>query len=226
MRRVEAPGGGALVSLAGIDGAGKTTQVARLAEALRARGRDVVCCRTELWATRSVFRLAEAMTGDPSAYHPLIPAPLREFAIACDILAYADNVLSTLRRPGRILIWDRGPLCYRAYAAAYGGDSGFVTRMHDLLPQPSVTILLDVPAPIAHERIRARPEKPPKRDEDETVLADVREKYLALARHTPGCAIVDGTGAPCAVTEAVAAIVEPVLEATARDAPDADGTMR
>ena len=61
---------GRLVALEGLDGCGKTTQAARIAEALRARGRDVVQTREPSEGPigrRSASSRAPASASPPSA---------------------------------------------------------------------------------------------------------------------------------------------------------------
>lgn len=99
-----------------------------------ARHGDVRCVKTQLHATYSVFGLARSVTGDPRAYHhPRIPATLREFTIHCDLLRFFHTVLVNLRRVGGLVLWDRSPMCYQAYARAYAADT---TWLEPLLAMP------------------------------------------------------------------------------------------
>ena len=82
---------GPLIAISGIDGAGKTTQTARLTSYLQARDPRTTQVKTRLTAQQGIFALAEALYGDPFDYHPQIPATLREFTLACDILAWSPT---------------------------------------------------------------------------------------------------------------------------------------
>lgn len=203
---------GKLFSLGGIDGSGKTTQVALVAEALRGDGMNVVSTKTHLWGTESVFELARCLTGDPYDYHPQIPATLREFVVACDVATYHRRHIAPLLAEGTTVIWDRGPLCYRAYAKAYGADPEWITRVHDLIPWPDRTFLLDLAADASWLRVQSRQEKPSQTDEAPEFLRTVRQAYLEVAKHA-SVTVVDASSRPHDVTkEIVAAIRAAVAE--------------
>jgi hypothetical protein len=68
---------GRLISLAGIDGSGKTTQVSLLHAWLCGKGIRAVTSKTRLHAVRSFLKLSQVLYGDPYQYHPRIPADLR-----------------------------------------------------------------------------------------------------------------------------------------------------
>jgi dTMP kinase len=93
-----------------------------------------------------------------------------------------------------VIVWDRGPLCYRAYSDAYNAENRFTAHLHELLPRPDLTILLDVDVDIASQRIKARRSKAAKSDEAPDFLTRVRESYLRLAKATKDVAIIDGRG--------------------------------
>jgi dTMP kinase len=191
-----------LVSFAGIDGSGKSTQVAAVARRLRDLGADVASSKTRLSATYSIFALSERLFDDPHAYHPGIPATLREFVIASDVVQHFHTEIAAQLAAGRTVVWDRGPLCYEAYARAYGASMEWVGPMLALVPQPDVTFLLDVDPDLAWERIRRRTEKPMLTSERPAFLATFRQSYLALARRHPGIVVLDAGREPDELTAA------------------------
>ena len=186
-------GRGMLVSFGGIDGSGKTTQVARVTDWLARSGTPAVASKTELVGTSVLFRLSEHLFGDPFAYHPTIPATLREFVVACDVAAHVWRSVEPALDEGRLVVWDRGPLCYRTYAAAYGADPTWISKIYDLVRLPDITFLLDLDPVVAHRRMLTRAEKPHQSDETPDFLATVRRQYLELARQQPETVIVDAS---------------------------------
>jgi len=86
-----------LIAFSGIDGSGKTTQARLLVEGLNRNSFRAAAAKTKLNATHSLFSLAERLYGDRFAYHPGIPATLREFVVCCDVLRYSETVLRPLR---------------------------------------------------------------------------------------------------------------------------------
>ncbi|MBQ1026034.1 dTMP kinase [Micromonospora sp. C95] len=179
------------VSFAGIDGSGKSTQVAAVAAALAGRGIEVVTSKTSLSATYSIFHLAEEMFGDPHSYHPAIPPTLREFVIACDVVQHSRLNIEPRLAAGQTVIWDRGPLCYEAYARAYGVDPLWIMRMLRLVRPPEVTFLLDVDPALAWKRIVTRTEKPAQTNEHVRFLRTFRDEYLRLAQQCPAVVVLD-----------------------------------
>src|SRR6266581_2487774 len=111
-----------LIAFSGIDGSGKTTQARLLVEGLNRNSFRAAAAKTKLNATHSLFSLAERLYGDRFAYHPGIPATLREFVVCCDVLRYSETVLRPLRARSSVVVWDRGPLCHEAYARSYGAE--------------------------------------------------------------------------------------------------------
>ncbi|WP_344734691.1 dTMP kinase [Nocardioides fonticola] len=195
---------GNLFSLAGIDGSGKSTQVHLVTQALRDEGLDVVSAKTELWATDTVFELARSLTGDPHDYHPHVPATLREFVVACDVATSYRRHIAPLLAAGRTVIWDRGPLCYRAYARAYEADPEWITPVHDMVPWPVRTFLLELDADTAWLRVLSRSEKPSQTDEAPEFLRSVRRAYLEIAQHAP-VTVIDASASTTAVTDRIVA---------------------
>jgi dTMP kinase len=191
------------VSFAGIDGSGKSTQAAAVTAALRDAGLRIMPAKTKLSAMRSVFDLAAKLFGDRHGYHPGIPATLREFVVACDVVQYFTSTVQPALAAGDSVIWDRGPLCYEAYARAYGADLTWVLPMLELVRRPDVTFLLDVDPDLASQRIRARTEKAELASEQPDFLADVRKQYLALAADMPDVVTLDATQDPADLTEQV-----------------------
>jgi len=182
-----------LLSIEGIDGAGKSSQVAAVAAALNLVGVRAEPVVVKAYGARSVNALAERMTGDRFAYHPLIPAELREWVFACDVAYYTHTEFTPLFDAGATLVWDRGPLSYRVSAMAYGGLTDWVERVQSLFPQPQFTYLLDLAPDAAVQRLRQRASKPQQADESVPLLTQVRELMLDAADGRSDIVLIDAT---------------------------------
>ncbi|GAB2329491.1 hypothetical protein AB0N20_21545 [Streptomyces griseoincarnatus] len=192
-----------LLSIVGIDGAGKSTQVSAVSAALCELGIDARPMVAKAYGARTVTVLAQQMTGDRFAYHPLIPAELREWSLACDLAQYTRLEFLPLLAEGTTLVWDRGPLAYRVSAAVYGGLSPWVERAQALFPWPRRTYLLDLPAATAVDRLRQRTTRPQQTDESETLLDKVRTGLLEEATARPGVVVLDATRSDAELTKLI-----------------------
>jgi dTMP kinase len=146
---------GFFISFEGVDGAGKSTQVAALAAALRSDGHEVVTVREP--GETAVGELIRSLLLRPA------PAPLDPWAEALLFVSaraqlLAETVLPALMRGG-VVIADR----YVDSTLAYqGGGRGLDPRSLRTLHRaacgdvwPDLTLLLDLPPPAAESRRRA-----------------------------------------------------------------------
>lgn len=223
-----------LITLEGPDGSGKTTQVARLVDQLRARGIDVVPVHepggTELGADiRALLVRRGRRSIDPWAEALLFSA--------CRAQLMAEVIRPALER-GAVVVADRFGDSTLAYQGA-GRD--LPTRHLELLVQlatgglqPDLTLLLDVPGSVGLSRLNRFGKAPGRstaqisffeelqlpegwnRFEDEGVAFQerVRSAYLKLAQAEPGrWVILDATGSVDQVAAAVWETVEARLRA-------------
>lgn len=198
---------GLLIAISGIDGAGKSTQARRVVAALSQEYPGIRDVKTEFYAMYGVFELARTLTGDARAYHPIIPATLREFVIACDALTFSERVLRPAGEEGSALVWDRSPLCYEVYGHCYGADMTWPMKALAQVRRPDLIVLVDIDAELAVKRLGERTEQPHQSDEDLTLLTRVREEYLVRARRRDDVEIVDGARPAGEVTSAIVDVV-------------------
>ena len=176
---------GRFLTLEGGEGGGKSTQVRRLAEALRGAGRDVVTTR-EPGGSPGAERLREVLlSGAAEPFGPDAEAVL--FAAA-----RADHVDHTIRPAldaGKWVVCDRFMDSTRVYQGAVGKvDVRFLSALeHVAAPNltPDLTFILDVPPEIGLERAAARGKgAAADRFEKEGLAfhAAVRAAFLDLAR--------------------------------------------
>jgi dTMP kinase len=188
---------GSLIAFEGLDQSGKQTQAERLAEALRSRGRTVHFLSFPDYATAIGREIGEALQGR------------REYAADVMQLLYIANryefrpTIERWLQDGAVVVCDRYLASSIAYGEAQGLDPEWLTTLQRHLPQPSLTILLDIPPGASLQRKqRARD----RYERDLPLLARVRESYQrqAAASRWHG---VDGTQDREAVTQAVFAEV-------------------
>lgn len=193
---------GRFITFEGIDGAGKSTQIAFLAEHLRARGHDVLLTRepggTELGEKLRALVLHEAMDARTET--------LLVFAARAEHLA---RVIRPALAAGRWVVCDRFTDATFAYQA--GGrqlpaaDIEALERWVHPDLQPDCTLLVDVPPAVAAARLASA--RPADRFEAEqgAFFARVRAAYLARAQRDPGrFVILDGTQPPSAIQARIA----------------------
>lgn len=139
---------GVHISLDGINGSGKTTQVDMLASALRANHQDVVAVREPSDGTHGKA-LRAALFGD------LPPPTDLTLLFALDRLDLARRTVIPALTRGAIVVQDRG---YHASLAFQGGllNPAWVREVNRHAPTPFLTIILAVPISVAAARIAAR----------------------------------------------------------------------
>ncbi len=205
---------GRFVTLEGGEGVGKSTQLGLLAEAIRARGHDVVTTREPggsagAEAIRALLLEGEAQRWDATAEALLFAA------------ARADHV-AKLIRPA--IAREQWVLCDRfldSSLAYQGAASGIAAA--DLLELhrigsggllPDRTLLLALPIPAAARRADERDHGLADRfgGRGEAFHAAVVEAFAALAGAAPErVRKVDATGSPAAVTARLLAALEDLL---------------
>jgi dTMP kinase len=147
---------GLFITLEGLDGSGKTTQITRLAAWLKKRGHGVLVTR-EPGGTETGERI-RALVLDS---HSTALAPLAELALMFAARAQAiDEVLSPARAAGQIVLCDRFTDSTEAYQG--GGrelGSAIVLELNRLLCaslQPDLTLLLLPSLETSLDRARRR----------------------------------------------------------------------
>jgi dTMP kinase len=199
---------GRFITLEGGEGTGKSTLARGLADALRARGHDVVVTREPGGAPGADAIRALLVQGDPGRWNALEEALL--FAAA-----RANHLRETIRPAlarGAWVISDRYYDSTRAYQIAAGGlGAGVLDDLNRVIdaPTPALTLVLDLEpsAGLARSRGAAGGEDRFEK-KDAHFHAKVRAEFLAIAKREPQrCVILDVTQSKEAVlSEALAAI--------------------
>jgi dTMP kinase len=178
---------GKFITLEGIEGAGKSTVAAALAETLRARGIRVRQTR-EPGGTPLAERLRQLVLerGDES-----LSAEAETLLMFAARAIHLDNLVRPALERGEWVICDRFTDATRAYQ---GGGRGVDSRLIEQLANsvhrgldPDLTLLLDLPVTMGLDRARSRRqaigESVTDRFESETVkfFERVRASYLEIA---------------------------------------------
>ena len=199
---------GKFITFEGLDGTGKSTQMRRLGEVLRAAGHKVVETR-EPGGTATGEKIRKVLLDSGTAGL----APLAEMALMFASRAqHIAEVIEPAMAAGSIVLCDRftdSTEAYQGNGRRLGSDS--VRELHRVLCgnlQPDLTILLDSNPHASVSRARRRNKRASKsggrghdenRFESETraFFGRVREGYMAIAKREPGRVLmVDARGTP------------------------------
>jgi dTMP kinase len=215
------------ITLEGIEGSGKTTQIQTMAQWLKAVGRD--CLATREPGGTSIGGQIRSVLLDPDN---------ADLAPSAELLLYvADRVqhLETVVRPalaaGKVVICDRyfdATMVYQGYAR--GLNREMIHQFHQLACKglmPDLTLLLDLDPEAGLARAWRRIHSDSahvteSRFENEKLLFHqrVRDGYLDLARREPRrFAVIDAAVDP----QSVAAQIQTVLKAHFQHRADGTG---
>lgn len=181
---------GLFISFEGIDGAGKSTHIAGLADAFRAQGRVVTLTR-EPGGTPLAEKLRALVLGD--AMDPLCEALLMFAARRDHLLLVIEPALAR----GEVVLCDRFTDATFAYQGhGRGFDLAVLEQLEQWvqsrpddpgqLRQPDLTVWFDLPAEVAAERLASA--RAPDRFESQPVafFGRVAHGYAERMRADPG----------------------------------------
>ena len=174
-----------LLTLEGGEGAGKSTVLAALRDALQADGLEVVCTR-EPGGTPLAERIRELLL-DPS-HEAALPETELLLMFASRAQHVRERIVPALRRAAWV-ISDRFTDSSFAYQGAGRGlDAGFIAELERQVVgiEPGLTLLLDLGIAHGRERTRGRDLLPDRieRERDE-FFECVRSGFLARAAEQP-----------------------------------------
>jgi dTMP kinase len=188
---------GVLIAFEGLDQSGKETQASQLRERLARLGRAVELIEFPDYLTPISLEIERALRGE------------REYAPDVLQLLYVANRyehrgrMEDLLARGVIILCDRYLASSVAYGEAQDVDPAWLFDVQRRLPQPALTVLLDI-APETAVRRKARGRDRFERDLD--LQRRVRASYLRQAEHPAWCR-VDGERAVDEVALDVASAV-------------------
>jgi dTMP kinase len=186
---VTAPGP-LFLSVDGIDGAGKSTQIARLVSHLASQGREVIAVR-DPGSTEVGTRLRQILLDSDLKMHRRTEAMLF-MASRCELI---ESTIRPALSHEKTVVSDRFLLANVVYQSigSQGVSAELLWEMGLLAAgglRPDVTILLDLPAEIAVRRLRGEHDRMESRGIDylEAVRVAFREQ---LPRSSPQTILVD-----------------------------------
>lgn len=175
-------GKGGLICFEGIDGSGKTTQVALL----------------RLWLTKYGHRCVVTDTLDIGPFQQILGS-----TISSDLPRYARSLLfafsnyyrwECIIKPavesGSLVLSDRFILSSISYLSARGVNREWLLSLYEPISKPDLSFILDVPASAWNDRRRGE-----ERESyyDQPFLDGVRKEFLSLAGRTQRAIVIDGT---------------------------------
>ena len=200
---------GRFITLEGGEGAGKSTQIARLADWLKARGREVVTTR-EPGGSPGAEMIRRLLVEGPAERWDGTTEALLHFAARRDHLRL--TVWPALRR-GAWVISDRFADSTRAYQGyGHGLDLTMLTRLYEIAIggfRPDLTLILDLPIETGLARAAARRGAETRY---ESLPRDFHERvhdgFAEIAKSEPvRCAVIDASRDIEAVAAAIARVV-------------------
>ncbi|MGV1757562.1 dTMP kinase [Rhizobium sp. A22-96] len=204
---------GLFVSFEGGEGAGKSTQIRRLAERLRERGHDVL-----------VTREPGGSPGAEAVRHVLLSGAAEIFGTRMEAILFAaarnDHVEEVIRPAlgrGTIVLCDRFMDSSRVYQGVTGNlEADYIEALQRVAVNgvvPDCTLILDIPAEIGLERARKRASAvvAPDRFEKEEMQTHEkrREAFLDIAAREPErCHVIDAQRSEDEIAADIAGIVD------------------
>ncbi|MGN7752823.1 dTMP kinase [Sinorhizobium sp. 22678] len=214
---------GLFITFEGGEGAGKSTQMRLLAQALSARGYRVLTTREP-----------GGSAGAEAVRHVLLSGAAESFGVRMEAILFAaarsDHVEEVIRpalQQGTIVLCDRFMDSSRVYQGVTGNlEPAFVETMERVAVNgviPDCTIIFDLPASVGLERARRRAANDsPDRFEKEQLATHEkrREAFLDIAAADPErCRVVDANRPPTAIAAEVLSLAEALLPLEGKPQP-------
>lgn len=201
---------GRFITFEGGEGAGKSTQLKLLAEALRGAGMEVVTTREPGGSVGAEHIRALLVQGEVDRWDAMTEV-LLHFAARRDHLV--KTVWPALKR-GAWVICDRfadSTLAYQGYG--HGLDPSLIQRLYALAVgefRPDLTLILDLPVEAGLARAGSRGGAEDRYERMGTAFHErLRQGFLAIARIDPDrCAVIDATQGVEEVQRAILAQVK------------------
>jgi len=202
---------GKFITFEGIEGVGKSTNIAHFTHAIEKHGHTVLTTR-EPGGTPMAERIRDLVAEHGDESMPDIAELLLVFASRA---LHVNNVIQPALTNGTWVICDRFTDSSRAYQ---GGGRGLPQKYINLLAdwvqgdlRPDLTILLDAPVEIGMSRVEQRSDPDRFEIERSEFFTRVRESYLSLAAAEPDrFFIVDATQDLDTVKQVVEAIANSI----------------
>ena len=192
---------GLLVVFEGLDQSGKQTQAERLRDRLEAVGRTVRLLSFPSYETHIGGEIDVALKGECDYASDTI-----QLLYVANRFEWKPEIERELAK-GTVVVCDRYLASSVAYGEAFGLDGAWLSEIQRYLPQPDLTVLLDIEPQVSASRKTADRDK---YERDLALLARVRESYLRQAS-SPGWLRLDAGRDRDAVAAEVYSAVTPLL---------------
>lgn len=200
---------GRFITFEGGEGAGKTTHVRLLADALRAAGRDVVETR-EPGGSPGAEEIRELLIHGEAGRWDAMTEALLHFAARRD---HVSRVIRPALAAGQWVLSDRfadSTMAYQGYGHGLGRE--VIDGLYDLTVgdlRPDLTVILDLPVEEGLRRAASRKDGGSRYERmDRAFHERLRAGFLAIAEREPRrCLVVDASVAVADVEAAIRAAV-------------------
>jgi dTMP kinase len=202
---------GFLLTIEGVDGSGKSTQIRRIVSYLKRAGHIVTVLR-EPGGTRLAERIRKLLLDARSA--GLVP-PAELFLYLAARGQLFEEVIGPALARGEVVVCDRFTDSTLAYQ---GGGRGFadatLRKLNDLSTQkrhPDLTLILDVPPHVSAGRMAGRPDR--LESEKGKFFKRVRARYRRIARIEPRrVKLISAVGTPDEVAGRIRQVLDTRLK--------------
>ncbi len=206
---------GRFITFEGGEGAGKSTQLKRLAARLQSSGREVVATREPGGSPGAESIRELVLKGNADRWSP-VTETLLMYAARRD---HVERVIRPALARGAWVVCDRFADSTRAYQGAAGGtDPALIAAMETYIledTRPDLTLIFDLLVEVGLERAHVRAGSEMRFESKGLAFHErLREGFLAIAKAEPErCAVIDATGDVDAVEARVWAAVDERLAA-------------
>ena len=199
---------GAFISFEGGEGAGKSTQIRRLAEHLSARNLEVVLTR-EPGGSPGAELIRDLLVNGPVDRWSPVTETLLMYAARRDHL---ERVITPALARGAVVLCDRFSDSTRAYQGAGGNaPASLIAALEEHVlagAMPDLTLIFDILPALGLERASVRGGAARFESKGLAFHERLRAGFLEIARREPErCVVIDASATPETVFEAVSATV-------------------
>lgn len=206
------------ITLEGIDGSGKSSQIQLIKDILKKQGIECVLNK-EPGGTEIGSKIREVFL-----YSKGLNEKLTEDANMMLVVSAMNQSLNYKIKPaldeGKAVISDRfidSTIAYQGSSSPENEKKALMLKDTFLKVEPSLTLLFDLPAELANERIRQRDIMTGNKIKDNLeskgikYFNKVREKYLQMSKNNPRFKIIDASKSVADVSYQVESIVKKYL---------------
>lgn len=206
------------ITLEGIDGSGKSSQIQLIKDILKKQGIECILNK-EPGGTEIGSKIREVFL-----YSKGLNEKLTEDANMMLVVSAMNQSLNYKIKPaldeGKAVISDRfidSTIAYQGSSSPENEKKALMLKDTFLKVEPSLTLLFDLPAELANERIRQRDIMTGNKVKDNLeskgikYFNKVREKYLQMSKNNPRFKIIDASKSVADVSYQVESIVKKYL---------------